>query len=203
MGPNWDERYGAEEYAYGKAPNVFFKQQLDKLLPGSILMPADGEGRNGVYAAEQGWKVRAFDLSKEGKAKALKLAEEKEVTIDYQVGDFADLSFTRGTYDAMGLIYAHFPADKKSEYHKRLITHLHVGGIVIFEAFSKSHLQYRHANPRVGGPPDVDTLFSVGEVRHDFEGFEVILLEETEVQLREGLYHIGTGSVVRFVGRKR
>ena len=46
----WNERYDEESYAYGNSPNVFFKQQLDKLKVGSLLLPAEGEGRNAVYA---------------------------------------------------------------------------------------------------------------------------------------------------------
>ncbi|HRP00579.1 MAG TPA: hypothetical protein PLN54_14190, partial [Flavobacteriales bacterium] len=59
----WDERYGAEEYAYGTAPNAWFAEQLKGLMPGSLLLPAEGEGRNAVPAARLGWKVTAFDLS--------------------------------------------------------------------------------------------------------------------------------------------
>ena len=59
----WNERYGAPEYAYGTEPNVFFKQELDGLKPGRLLLPAEGEGRNGVYAAEKGWSVSAYDWS--------------------------------------------------------------------------------------------------------------------------------------------
>ena len=68
----WNERYSAHEYAFGTEPNVFFAGELRKLpRPGHILFPCEGEGRNAVYAAEQGWTVEAFDLSEMGKRKAL------------------------------------------------------------------------------------------------------------------------------------
>lgn len=44
----WNERYSREEFIYGKQPNEFFKEQLDKLKTGSILLPAEGEGRNAL-----------------------------------------------------------------------------------------------------------------------------------------------------------
>ncbi len=75
----WDERYEGDAYAYGKLPNLFFKEWLLQFKAGSILMPADGEGRNGVFAAMEGWTVTSFDLSAEGRAKALQLAEENQV----------------------------------------------------------------------------------------------------------------------------
>ena len=71
----WNDRYSSEEFAYGTAPNNYLKEQLEKLKTGSILFPAEGEGRNAVFAAKLGWKVSAFDISAEGKNKALKLAE--------------------------------------------------------------------------------------------------------------------------------
>lgn len=46
--------------AYGTEPNAFFKAQLDQLTPGRLLLPAEGEGRNAVYAAKKGWEVAAF-----------------------------------------------------------------------------------------------------------------------------------------------
>ena len=77
----WDTRYGKDEYAYGTEPNQFLKEKLEDLEPGSILFPAEGEGRNAVYAAQLGWKVSAFDISEVGKQKALKLAGQKKVSI--------------------------------------------------------------------------------------------------------------------------
>ena len=165
MYPNWDERYSDKDFAYGKAPNEFFKEQLLKHSAGAILMPADGEGRNGVYAATKGWQVTSFDQSVEGKNKALLLAKEQEVSLNYIVGDFEQLQFEQESFDAIGLIYAHFSADKKSEYHKRLQQYLKVGGIVVFEAFSKSHLAYREQNPKVGGPRAIEMLFSIEEIK--------------------------------------
>ncbi|HVS92946.1 MAG TPA: class I SAM-dependent methyltransferase [Mucilaginibacter sp.] len=199
----WDSRYGEKEYAYGKAPNKFFKEQIEKLKPGSILMPADGEGRNGVYAAQLGWDVTSTDLSAEGKEKALQLAAERGVTLTYFVGDLEQANFREASFDAIGLVYAHFLAEKKSAIHKKLCTYLKPGGLVIFEAFSKSHLELARKNPRVGGPKDIAMLFSKEEIMHDFENFDTLLLEEMEITVDEGIYHAGTGSVIRFVGRKR
>lgn len=203
MNEKWDERYSGNAFAYGKEPNLFFKKCLQKFEAGTILIPADGKGRNGVYAAQLGWQVTSFDLSTEGRSKALQLANENEVTIDYMVGDFEQLEFEKEGFDAIGLIYAHFPANKKSLFHKRLVKYLKPGGVIIFEAFSKKHLSLRKQNPKVGGPINLDMLFSKTELMADFDNYEVILLEEEEVILNEGSYHVGKGSVIRFVGRKR
>jgi len=199
----WNDRYSSEEFAYGTAPNNFLREQLEKLNPGSILFPAEGEGRNAVFAAQLGWKVSAFDISAEGKNKALKLAEANNIVIDYQVGELETLNYQAEQFDAIALIYAHFPAAIKSSIHKTLETYLRKDGYVIFEAFSKKHLEYLAINDKVGGPKDIESLFSIEEIQSDFPDYEIIQLEEKEIELNEGLFHNGKGSVIRFIGKKK
>ncbi|MEO6638624.1 MAG: class I SAM-dependent methyltransferase [Ginsengibacter sp.] len=199
----WDERYSKEAYAYGEQPNNFLKEQLEKLQAGSILFPAEGEGRNAVFAARLGWQVSAFDISTEGKRKALLLAEVNKVAIDYQVGELQSLTYEADQFDVIALIYAHFPADIKSSYHRILEKYLRKQGLIIFEAFSKKHLDYNTKNEKVGGPKDIDMLFSVDEIHSDFADYEIIELAEKEIELSEGIFHNGSGSVIRFVGRKK
>ncbi|MGY0036757.1 class I SAM-dependent methyltransferase [Pedobacter sp. NJ-S-72] len=165
-------------------------------------MPADGEGRNGVYAAQIGWKVTSFDLSIQGQSKALQLAKENDVTLKYIVGDLEQLHFERGVFHAIGLVYAHFSTADKSLFHRKLDEYLRPGGLIILEAFSKKHIQFNEVNPKVGGPGDIDMLYSKSEILADFENYEILLLVEEEILLDEGKYHIGKGSVIRFIGRK-
>lgn len=199
----WNDRFSKDEFAYGEEPNNYLKEQLTKLIPGTILFPAEGEGRNAVYAAKLGWTVSAFDISREGKNKAAKLAEKNNVTIDYRVGELQALDFKTGQFDAVALIYAHFPAEIKSQYHKLFDKYLKNNGIIIFESFSKKHIDYVTANEKVGGPKDIESLFSIDEIKSDFPDYEIIELAEKEIELNEGLYHNGTGSVIRFTGRKK
>ncbi len=199
----WNDRYSKEEFAYGEQPNNYLKEQLQNLTPGTILFAAEGEGRNAVFAAKLGWAVSAFDISTEGKNKALKLAAANNVTIDYRVGELQNLNFTPGHFDAVALIYAHFPAAIKSDLHKALDQLLRKGGVVIFEAFSKNHLAYLAKNERIGGPKEIEMLFSVEEIKSDFANYEVVELEEKEIELNEGVFHNGLGSVIRFVGIKK
>jgi len=199
----WDDRYKSEEFAYGTAPNNYLKEQIEKLEAGTILFPAEGEGRNAVFAAKLGWEVSAFDISEEGRNKAVLLAENNNVSIDYQVSELETLDFNEGQFDAIALIYAHFPASIKSKIHKQLDKLLRKDGIIIFEAFSKKHLEYVTKNEKVGGPKDIESLFSIEEIKADFTNYEIIELEEKEIELSEGLFHNGTGSVIRFVGKKK
>ncbi|MGB7786202.1 MAG: class I SAM-dependent methyltransferase, partial [Salinimicrobium sp.] len=161
----WDERYSGEEYIYGEYPNEYLESRLSQFYPGEILFAAEGEGRNAVYAAKEAWKVTAFDQSTEARNKAEKLAKKFNVEIDYRVGDLPDLGFEKGDFDAVALIYAHFPAEIRQNYHKRLISYLRRDGLVFFEGFSKKHKIYKEKNPNVGGPDDEALLFSMEEIK--------------------------------------
>src|SRR5690554_1494790 len=200
----WNNRYAAAEYSYGIAPNVFFSNALkDYKISGKLLLPAEGEGRNAVYAAKQGLEVTAFDISEAGKKKALQLAAKEGVSIAYAVGDFLELDIVNQQYDAAALIFAHFPPSLLSKYHKEIGALIKPNGLVVLEGFSKNHIAYQEKNPKVGGPKHIDLLFSKEAIAADFADFDVLYLEEVEVALDEGRFHQGLGSVIRFVGRKR
>lgn len=199
----WNDRYSKPEYAYGTKPNAFFKQSLDTYKPkGSILLPAEGEGRNAIYAAKTGLNVFAFDISQEAKNKALQLAKNNQVDINYQVGNLDTLNFKPNSFDVIGLVFAHFPPDIRSQYHKTFVKLLKPSGLIIMESFAKSNLKYREANPKIGGPGSLDRLFSKDIVKEDFNALDPIVLKEDEVTLNEGQFHVGTGKTIRFVGRK-
>ncbi len=199
----WDNRYASEGYAYGIEPNVFFKQALDFHQPnGKILLPAEGEGRNAVYAAKKGLNVTAFDISIEGKNKALKLAEKENVEINYEVGDFFEMSLLNEKFDVAALIYAHFPPPVLSNYHKKIGELIQPGGMIILEGFSVGNIKWRNINPKIGGPDKIEMLFTEKLIKNDFPDFDILQLEEVEIELHEGKYHNGTGKVIRFIGKK-
>lgn len=200
----WNARYREEGYAYGNEPNVFFKEQLDQIpAPGRILLPAEGEGRNAVYAAERGWEVVAFDISASGREKALALASERSVNIDYQTGAFDEIKLGDKCFNVIGLIYAHFPSSIRRSLHQSFCDLLCPSGRIILEGFSTQHLTYQQKNPSVGGPQQEDLLFFEKMISDDFCNLTPSLLEEIEVLMNEGKYHLGLSHVLRFVGIKQ
>lgn len=199
----WNTKFGQTEYAYGTEPNDYLKEKLEGLKPGAILFGAEGEGRNAVYAAQQGWQVSAFDISEAGQQKALRLAEKKQVSIDYKLGELDKLGYQAEQFDAIALIYAHFPPNIRPGYLKLLNGYLKKGGTLIFEAFSEDHLEYKKKNPSVGGPENVDYLFSLEELKSNFTDYEILEFKKTTMELNEGGGHVGTGSVIRFFGKKK
>jgi SAM-dependent methyltransferase len=193
----WDERYNQEEFVYGTEPNEFFKEQLNSLVPGKIIFVCEGEGRNAVYAAKLGWYVEAFDLSKVGMSKALKLAEKNNVNIHYQIADANVIEYPANQYDAVALIYAHFPSSIRSSIHQKVIKWLKPNGKVILEAFNPNQL-----NNSSGGPKDIDMLYTKEILINDFKDLKIDLLEYKQIFLSEGKFHHGIADVVRFVGTK-
>lgn len=204
MNNKWDESYNIKEYRYGETPNLFFKETIDILPTGKILLPADGEGRNSVYAAIRGWTVDAFDQSQQAKEKALRLAHKNNVDISYHVMNFEDItqSYIADFYDVIVLTYVHLPKQLKAKYHRLLLPLLKTGGHIIIEGFSKEHIEYQQQNPLAGGPPYVDMMYSREEILSIFDTLKIDLLEETEIELAEGIGHNGKASVIRFVGIK-
>ena len=192
----WNERYANDEFIYGTEPNDFFKQQLNKLQPGKLLLPAEGEGRNAVYAVAQGWKVKAFDSSSKGKEKALQLAKMKAVDINYEVIGVQEFQSDE-KYDAIGLCYAHFPVEIRKKAYQHLLQFLKIGGHVIFEAFAKAQL-----GNASGGPKNKDMLFSIEEIKDEFSQLDFELLQEKTIELSEGNHHKGKAEVIRFLGVK-
>ena len=198
----WDKRYSVSEYVYGEDPNGFLKEQLKTLPIGTILLVGEGEGRNGVYAARQGWKVSAFDISVEGKRKADRLARKHSVEIDYQVGELHDQNYQTEQFDVIALICTHFPAKSRSAIYKELIGYLRPGGTLIMEVFSTKQLNYQIKGDSFGGPKNIDLLYTLEDIQSDFKSLEIVELEETEKRLREGNHQNDLSCVIRFVGKK-
>ncbi|HAP36532.1 MAG TPA: SAM-dependent methyltransferase [Bacteroidetes bacterium] len=198
----WDERYSQKEYVYGTEPNEFFRDQLPLLEPKSILLPAEGEGRNAVYAATRGWNVHAFDQSIEGRKKALALAAMHNVNITYEIADVLTVQLPHNHFDAIGLFFAHFHAQQREQIHARFLSSLRSNGTIIFEVFSTKQIEYQQQYGS-GGPQQKELLYTAGDVETLFVGCDLLLLEEKEIVLNEGEFHNGKASVVRCVARKR
>lgn len=195
MNDSWNQRYAQEDYVYGIEPNKFFKNELLKLQPGKILFPAEGEGRNAVYAALNGWNVVAFDSSEEAKIKAVKLALKNKVAIVYINSSIEKFDYEENSFDAIVLIYVH--TENREENHQKLLRFLKPGGILILEGFSKNQI-----NNNSGGPRNLTILFSEYELKKDFNTLRNLNISLVKIELNEGLLHIGNASVIRLLANK-
>lgn len=194
----WEERYAAAEYIYGTTPNQFLKAFLDnRESDGHLLLPAEGEGRNAVYAAARGWQVTAFDYSANARRKALELARSQGVGLDYQVAAVREFPFPERAYQAVGLFFAHLPPEDRRYLHRRVTDSLAPGGTVVLEAFSKEQF----GKPS-GGPRNEAMLYDTESLAEDFAGLRLLVLTREEVVLTEGRFHQGPASVVRLIAEK-
>ena len=192
----WNQRYTDNDMVYGREPNAYFKSFIDSHKPGTLLLPAEGEGRNAVYAATKGWKVDAFDFSEVAKEKAMNIARDKKVMINYELKNIAEFKATR-QYDAVGLVYVHLPAELRKSFHQEVYNSIKPGGFLLFEAFAKEQVQFES-----GGPKDAALLYDAPSICSDFPFLHLMTCEQKEVVLNEGDYHQGKAAVLRMVGQR-
>jgi 2-polyprenyl-3-methyl-5-hydroxy-6-metoxy-1,4-benzoquinol methylase len=193
----WNKRYAESEFAYGVNANSFFKSKIDIYQPGTILLPAEGEGRNAVYAARNYWDVYAFDFSEEARKKAMLLAKENNVKINYFCSSFQEIELPWNFADCLALIFIHIPDEIRTRIHRKMLNYLRPGGKIILEAFSKEQI-----DKSSGGPKDVSMLYSEEELREDFKSLTEMKIELVEENLDEGSHHSGIASLIRLTGIK-
>jgi hypothetical protein len=133
----WNKRYDTNDTVYGTEPNEYFKSFIDTYKPSSILLPAEGEGRNAVYAAKKGLEVDAFDFSFVAQEKALLRAEKEKIHINYKVMPIEEFRAAK-QYDAVALIYVHLEPGLRKKFHTEIARSLSPAGYLIFEAFAKN-----------------------------------------------------------------
>ncbi|HKJ71342.1 MAG TPA: class I SAM-dependent methyltransferase [Gammaproteobacteria bacterium] len=199
MGPGfWDERYGGEEFAYGTAPNDFLAANVGYLPAGGrILLPGDGEGRNSVWLAEQGFHATAVDFSAAGLDKARALAAERGVTIDTVHADLAEWAWPEGEYDGVVAIFCHLPPEHRFRIHRAMLAALRPGGRLLLEAYRPEQLDYR-----TGGPPVAEMLYGREAIEADFAAARILGLTEAVRPVHEGRYHHGEGAVIQLVAER-
>lgn len=193
----WDERYSDEEYVYGKDPNEFLANAVDKIPKGKVLCVAEGEGRNAVFLAEHGYQVYAVDASAVGLEKARKLANERGVSIHTTVSDLAHYDIEPQSLDGVVSIFAHVPPQVRQELHRKIVDGLRPGGVLILEAYRPDQLKYK-----TGGPPTADFMMTLESLEAELVGLNFEYAVELDRDVVEGKYHTGTGAVVQLIGVK-
>ncbi len=193
----WNERYSQTEYAFGKQPNDFLVQVIQQIPKGRVLCLADGEGRNGVYLAQQGCQVTAVDASPVGLEKARKLAAERSVAIETIVADLAEFPIQPDSWDAIVSIFCHLPPTIRAHVHRQVVTGLRSGGVFVLEAYTPRQLAFK-----TGGPPTAELTMELATLQQELKGLEFNHAVELERDIQEGLFHRGRSAVVQVVAVK-
>ncbi|MEC5210755.1 cyclopropane fatty-acyl-phospholipid synthase-like methyltransferase [Psychrobacter sp. PL15] len=198
----WDERYREAGFAYGTEANDFLKEQFQKIPAGGrVLCLAEGEGRNAVFLAQQGYQVTGIDLSEVGLNKALKLARDKGVEISTQVADLADYELGEQQWDGIVSIWAHMPEAIQRRVHAQVASALQPGGVFILEAYTYQQTTMEG----VGGPSadQKDRFVSLEDLQSELTELEEVIGVEKQRIVSEGDRHQGLSAVVQFIGHKK
>jgi SAM-dependent methyltransferase len=195
----WQGRYAAPEYIFGEAPNAFLAAQRH-LLPasGKALAIADGEGRNGVWLAEQGLQVLSIDFAPNGQAKAQALADKRGVSIELALADVHEWPYPEAAYDVVVEIFTQFSdPQQRAKKWAGMRKALKPGGLLLLEGYTPKQLEYG-----TGGPKQLDHLYTREMLEADFGGFAKIEIRQYETMMSEGGAHAGMGAVIDLIGWK-
>lgn len=195
----WNTRYDTDEYIFGTAPNVFLASQARRLKPGqSALAIADGEGRNGVWLAQQGLKVHAIDFSPAALAKAAKLAAERGVEVEFEQADVLDWSWPEAAYDVVVAIFIQFvPPPQREIVIEGIRRTLKPGGTLILQGYTPRQIEFG-----TGGPPSAANMYTEADLRRWFGDWTIEHLAEHESHISEGAHHHGMSALIDMVAVK-
>jgi 2-polyprenyl-3-methyl-5-hydroxy-6-metoxy-1,4-benzoquinol methylase len=195
----WNERYAGEDYHFGIEPNAFLVSQRALLKPGmSCLAVADGEGRNGVWLAEQGLDVLWVDNSHVALAKAEKLAQQRGVKMRFEQADLAEWAWGENCFDVVAAIFIQFaPPGMREQMFTHIKRCLKPGGLLLLQGYTPRQHEFR-----TGGPSQVENLYTEVLLRREFADMEILQLREHDDVISEGSGHSGMSALIDLVARK-
>jgi SAM-dependent methyltransferase len=195
----WEGRYRAPDYIFGKEPNYFLASCKTLLPPrAKALAVADGEGRNGVWLAEQGLAVLSIDFSPTAQLKAKALAAERGVTVVFVQADVHIWDYPEAEFDVVVEIFTQFsaPSDRARKW-AGMQKALKPGGLLIIQGYTPKQLEYG-----TGGPKEVENLYTRAMLENAFREFRHMTIVEEEVEIYEGTSHGGMSAVINLTARK-
>jgi SAM-dependent methyltransferase len=194
----WDARYAGDDYLFGQAPNAFLAAQATRLKRGwSALAVADGEGRNGVWLAEQGLEVLSVDSSAVAQEKARRLAAARAVDLRLELADLATWTFPQSRFDVIAAIFIQFAGPPlRSRVFEAMKRALKPGGLLLLEGYRPEQLEYR-----TGGPPIAENLYTEAMLREAFADLEILELRSYDAVIEEGVAHKGMSALIDLVAR--
>ncbi|MDX5330063.1 MAG: class I SAM-dependent methyltransferase [Caulobacteraceae bacterium] len=195
----WNNRFAGETYVFGEEPNAFLARQRARLpRSGRALAVADGEGRNGVWLAQQGLSVHSIDGSSVAQEKAGRLAATRGVALELELADLSDWSWPEATYDVVAAIFIQFAGPElRAATFDGMKRCLKPGGLLLIEGYSPEQIAYGTGGPRV-----VENLYTEVMLAEAFAEFEILELAAYDAEIQEGPGHSGMSALVDLVARK-
>ena len=197
----WNERFlASEDYVFGKEPNAFLvRQAASRLKPGmTVLAVADGEGRNGVWLAEQGCDVWSMDSAPAASKRARMLAAERGVSMHVITADATEMDWNERQFDmVVGIFFQFANPQLRAKLFSGMKQATKSGGYLLVEGYGLKQLEYK-----TGGPGIPEHLYTLELMREHFGDMAIEVLEEYDAQLSEGKGHHGMSALVDLVARK-
>ena len=195
----WNARYAIADYLFGEAPNEFLVRAASQIKPrGTVLCVADGEGRNSVWLAEQGFAVTAFDFAENAVDKARGLAKRRGVSVDHRLSDLEHWDYEAARYDALVAIFIQFLApETRNALFDRMQSAVLPGGVFVLEGYRPEQVDYA-----TGGPPRRDHMYTREWIEARFDGWEILSLVLYDAEIREGRAHSGMSALIDVVARR-
>lgn len=196
---HWEERFSTPDYRFGKEPNQFLVR-CKPLLPraGKALAVADGEGRNGVWLAQQGLDVLSLDFSPSAQAKARALAAENNVDVAFAEADVHEWAYPENAFDVVAEIFTQFSTPQKRALKwAGMRRALKSGGLLIIQGYTPRQLEYG-----TGGPKQVEQLYTRDMLERAFGDFNALHISEEECELHEGPGHAGISAIIGLTATK-
>jgi cyclopropane fatty-acyl-phospholipid synthase-like methyltransferase len=194
----WEARFSAPGYAFGKEPNAFLKAQAHRLHAGqTALSVADGEGRNGVWLAEQGLDVLTIDFSTAALAKSQALAKERGVRLRTEVADVTRWRWPAGAFDVIAAIFIFVAPDERPAFFASLKGALKPGGLLLLQGYRPEQLTYR-----TGGPPNAERMYTRALLEAAFGDMTALEIREHDSVISEGTSHVGMSALIDLVAKK-
>jgi cyclopropane fatty-acyl-phospholipid synthase-like methyltransferase len=195
----WESRFSAPGYLFGAAPNRFLASQAHRLEAGhKALAIADGEGRNGVWLAEQGLDVVSVDFSPTAVEKARALAAARGVTMRLELADLAEWPWPAAEFDLIAAIFIQFAGPAlRAKFFDGIKKALKPGGWLLMQGYRPEQLDYR-----TGGPGQVENLYTRAMLEEAFGDLALVEIKEHDSIIREGSGHNGMSALIDLVARK-
>ncbi len=188
----WNQRFAAEHYVFGEAPNAYLKSQAAHLVPGTALAVADGEGRNGVWLAQQGLEVDAFDFSDNALHKARALAQSRQVAVNWVHSDWQSFDWRPAHYDnVVGIFFQFAPPEERATLFARMLSSLKPGGTLIIQGYTPRQLDFN-----TGGPGKLAHLYDESLMLDAFGELDILDLRTYEAEIAEGTGHQGMSGLL-------
>jgi cyclopropane fatty-acyl-phospholipid synthase-like methyltransferase len=197
----WNDRFLATpDYIFGKEPNAFLVRQASaRIKPGMrVLALADGEGRNGVWLAQQGCEVWSVDAAPAASDKARALAQAHGVQMHVDTLDASELAWDTYQYDmVVGIFFQFANPDLRAQLFDGMKRATRSGGYILIEGYGLKQLDYK-----TGGPSIAEHLYTPELMRQSFADMQIEVLKEYDAELSEGAGHHGMSALVDLVAQK-